>query len=182
MKLMPTGLLMIGALLLTGCSTLPDSLKGRMDQPVTEYPVVASMTAANQGEEVRMGGMIASVENRETDSVVEIVALPTSSAGRPDIGASSLGRFKAVFSGFVDPADYAKGRPITVLGEFVEQQMGKVGDYEYAYPVLSVKGHQLWNIEQKVIDDDRPYCYGLYCSRVRVGVGTGRVQSVITLP
>ncbi|OOE90779.1 Slp family lipoprotein [Salinivibrio sharmensis] len=172
----------LGALVLSGCTSLPESLKGRMEQPVTEYPVVAKMTKAQQGEEVRLGGLIAAVKNRENDSVVEIVALPTSHAGRPDIDASSLGRFKAIFPGFIEPADYAKGRPITVLGDFQQRQSGKVGDYSYDYPVIVVKGHQLWDIEQHLVDDDRPYCYGLYCSRVRIGVGTGRVQSVITLP
>lgn len=175
-------LVLCGMLLLSGCTSLPESLKGRMDQPVTEYPVVAKMTEANQGEEVRLGGLIVGVNNREQDSEVEIVAVPTSTAGRPDIDASSLGRFKAIFTGFIEPADYAKGRPITVLGEFQGRQAGKVGDYSYDYPVLRVTGHQLWDIEQHVVDDDRPYCYGLYCSRVRIGVGTGRVQSVISLP
>ncbi|SIN93758.1 Slp family lipoprotein [Salinivibrio sp. ES.052] len=172
----------LGILTLSGCTTLPETLKGRMDQPVTEYAVVAKMTHANQGEEVRLGGMIVDVKNRESDSVVEIVALPTSQVGRPQINASSLGRFKAIFDGFVEPADYAQGRPITVLGDFQSRQTGKVDDYKYDYPVLKVKGHQLWNIDQQVVDDDRPYCYGLHCSRVRIGVGTGRVQSVITLP
>lgn len=175
-------LVVLSAFALTGCSTLPETLKGRMDQPVTEYPVVAKMTEAQQGEEVRLGGLIVSVNNRESDSVVEIVALPISGAGRPDIKASSLGRFKAVFDGFVEPADYAKGRPITILGDFDSRQEGMVDAYSYDYPVLKVKGHQLWNIEQQVIDDDRPYCYGSYCSRLRIGVGTGHVQSVITLP
>ncbi len=95
----PYWLVVLGALVLTGCSTLPETLKGRMDQPVTEYPVVAKMTEAQRGEEVRLGGMIVGVNNRESDSVVEIVALPISDAGRPDIKASSSGVLKPFLMG-----------------------------------------------------------------------------------
>lgn len=173
------------ALMLVGCASLPESVKGQSESPVTEYSEVANYTNENQGQEVRLGGVIASVKNFEDASQVEIVSLPISKAGRPEPDNKIQGRFIAVIDGLADPVAFAEGRLITVVGNYERHEAGKVGEYPYDYPVIKANGHQLWNLEQRVImDDDYPYrrCYGGYCPRFNFGFGisTGRIHTVVT--
>lgn len=95
--------------------------------------------------QVRWGGTIAAVENRQSDTQVEIVNRKLQSNGRPKQEDDSEGRFKATISGFLDPVVYEKGRSLTVVGRVRGEVSGKIGEYPYRYPLVEVTDYYLWN-------------------------------------
>ena len=74
----------------------------------------------------------------------------------------SCGRFLVHFEGFLDPAIYAKGRRITVLGEVAGKRVLPLKEMEYSYPVLLPREHYLWRPED---------FYGTPSFHIGIGVG-----------
>lgn len=96
------------------------------------------------GDKVRWGGAIASVQNKQDETWVEIVAASLGSSGRPRSVDYSYGRFLARIDGFLDPQIYAVSREFTVYGRLEEQVERKIGEHPYRYPVVRVQSYQLW--------------------------------------
>lgn len=113
--------------------------------------------SAPAGAHVRWGGTIAKVENRQTDTLIEIVERPLDGEGRPTDGDRSGGRFIAKIAGFVDPAVYESGREITVVGNLAEPTTRKIGEYVYRFPVVEVTQHYLWPLRPAVVYPPRYY-------------------------
>lgn len=96
------------------------------------------------GARVRWGGTVVSVENRPSESVIEIISRPLESNGRPQDEQPGLGRFLARFSGFLDPAVITAGQPITVLGTVEGTEEHAIGKYQYQFPVIKIESYYLW--------------------------------------
>ncbi len=127
-----------------GCAAqLPDSLRASAAQEV-DVSTLQRDPDEHAGRSLRLGGVIDSVRNEAQHTWVEIVARPLSGGGRPKLSENSSGRFLARFDGFLDPAVYEPGREITVVGTLDGPQSGRIGDYEYVYPVVSASAHVLW--------------------------------------
>lgn len=137
-------LAILAALPLAGCaSTLPQAVReAPPDNP--ELSAVLADPAAFRGREVRWGGTIARTDNRERETCVEVVERGLGSNGRPNERDSSDGRFLACVDGFLDPVIYTQGRAITVYGTLAGSRSGRVGDYDYTYPLVRVGVHHLW--------------------------------------
>lgn len=169
--------LVCSLLLLSACSTLPENLKSDDPLLVSDYAVWSS--AQQSQSNVRLGGVIASVANLKDKTRVEVVNLPINSNGKPDINQEPQGRFVGYIDGFVDPVALADGRLITMLGVSSGREQGSVGEHEYQYPVMQVKGFHLWRIEEKVmmhdVDSYLYPCRSLYCRDVRHGTRQGKV-------
>jgi len=100
--------------------------------------------ATDRGVTIRWGGVIANVNNLENDTWIEVVQLPLKSSGRPTDTDISPGRFLVKVEGFIDPAIYAAGREFTVVGILSGMTDGKVGDFDYKFPVVASQGYYLW--------------------------------------
>ncbi|RUO37225.1 starvation-inducible protein [Aliidiomarina shirensis] len=164
------------ALTLTGCaSQIPQSVRGDGSE-LTTFEQVRAAPEATLGEQVRWGGIIAEVRNRENNSEIEVVGFALRSFGRPQSNDETYGRFRVVVDGFADPEVYAKGRMITVLGAYTETEAGMIGEYVYEFPVVQASGVELWREEAPRVDDWR---YDIYSPRYRnylYGVGPYRVH------
>lgn len=115
----------------------------------------------HRGQPVRWGGTIASVENRKSETVIEIVARDLYDDGRPGTAGASPGRFLARVEGFLDPAIYAKNRDLTVAGTVAGSETRAIGEFSYAYPVVNAVSIHLW----ERLPDPRyvsPYYYDPY--------------------
>lgn len=112
-----------------------------------------------KGVEVRWGGEITYVENKAEDTWIEVVSRPLSKSGRPNEDGPSGGRFVARFKGFADPVVYQVGQQLTVLGTIEGKSRRAIGDFEYAFPVVSVTGSHLWPPEPEVDRDYPPWWY-----------------------
>jgi outer membrane lipoprotein len=96
------------------------------------------------GHPVRWGGTIIGVENRPDHTDIEVLAHPLDRDGEPRAGGPEQGRFIARAAGFLDPAEYARDRLLTVAGAVTGVETRPVGDYPYSYPVVRIEDRYLW--------------------------------------
>ena len=130
-------------LLLSGCSQLPEFDTQQVDKGLLPTQVAADMKT-HRGKNVMWGGAILSGKNLKDATRLEVLAYPLDSDGWPERDQKPLGRFIVSQKGYLETADYAKGRFITVVGTVIEVEKGKVGDSAYTFPVIQVRQLHLW--------------------------------------
>jgi outer membrane lipoprotein len=130
------------AALLTGCATVPASLAGDNFTAVTPQQAVVGPGAS--GQRVRWGGEIIKVEPRANATCFEILSRELYADARPNRRDHSDGRFIACKQGFFDPAVYAKGRDITVVGAVNGSERHKVGEYDYTFALVAADEVYMW--------------------------------------
>ena len=139
-----------------GCaSKVPVNIR----EPIPGSPSLAEVRrdpALHAGERVRWGGTIVAVHNREQDTRIEVVGRGLGSQGKPRDGDATAGRFLAEIPGFLDPAVYAEGRKITVVGMLAEPETRLIGEFSYRFPVVRTRAHYLWPEEKPVRDPYYP--------------------------
>lgn len=174
---------------LSACSSLPTGLQSRTENPIVDYQTLISNKRSEEPVEldVRLGGVIASIDNMADKTRIEIVNLPLTSGGRPDIKKEPIDRFVVYIDGFLEPVSYSEGRLVTIVGMSSGYEQSKVGEFSSMIPVIEAYGHQLWRVEETVtINDGGSYftpCYGLYCRHYRnnLGVSKGTVTQEVKL-
>lgn len=139
----------LSVIVLAGCaSRYPEPIRTdatdllRFEQAQRQSEQVTGSTA-------RWGGVIASVENRDQGTRIEVVNFPLNNFGRPLASDRSDGRFVVYLDRFVDPEIYQRGRMITALGQFSGTEQGQIGDFNYYYPVLQASGVELWRQQNR---------------------------------
>ena len=134
-------LLLLAALLLGGCVT-------RFDIGVAEQRVTPQQAADNiglvQDKTIAWGGIIVAARNLASQTQLEVLSYPLDEHGRPQREARAGGRFIALHPGYLELANYAEGRLVTMTGTASETRAGSVGEAHYVYPVLAVKTLFLW--------------------------------------
>lgn len=133
--------LIVSALLVGGCVTPYDI--GGADRRVTPREA-AQNVAGMLNHTVAWGGLIAAAKNLMDKTELEVVGYPLDSSNRPDRDAAPTGRFLVIQPGYLETADYAPGRQITVVGTVTETRTGTVGEAKYIYPVVAANKLQLW--------------------------------------
>ena len=136
-------------LLLSACSSIPDTLQVPENTRLVNYQDVVTKTA-NENAQARWGGVIANVKNNADGSVIEIVHYPLRASGRPNLRAESIGRFKAFVDGFIDPLVFKQERVVSVLGTVGEPVNDLIQEQPYVYPSIKVSGYHLWEDVQDV--------------------------------
>ena len=137
--------LCIALLLFTGCasSRVPPAIEKAPEKPVSVSQVQGSPDRFRE-RRVRWGGTIITVRNRPRTTEIELLSRPLDSRGRPRGKAPGTGRFIARLTGFVDPAEYPEKRLLTVTGRLQCLETRPIGEYPYAYPVVTVEHFHLW--------------------------------------
>ena len=160
MPLFRTLSLLTAMLLLAGCQSSGGTL------PPGPVPAQLSATAdpSVKGQRLTWGGSVIRVKNLRDRTLVEIMAYPLDSEGRPRTGQPSQGRFIADYQGFLEPAEYPVGRLVTVTGPMLGYLDGKVGEADYRYPALQADEIRGWE-NRRSGSGVRP--------AVSVGVGVG---------
>ncbi len=132
-------------LLLGACATpVPGPLQG----PGSEVSVAQARSASQPvvGARVRWGGRLVGVVNKADHTRLEILAFPLDRAGRPRVDGEPQGRFMARVPGFLEPAVYARGREVSVVGRITGTRDETIGEYPYRFPLVDVSGHFLWPV------------------------------------
>ncbi|MGK3142008.1 Slp family lipoprotein [Pantoea sp. C2G6] len=150
-----SGLLLACTLVLTGCVSIPETLQGSSPQPQQDLLRVMSDPAIYVGQESRFGGKVVNVINLNGKTRLEIAAQPLDESARPRLGAASVGRIYADIHGFVDPID-VKNQYVTVLGTLKGTEEGKIGEANYKFLVIDVRGYQRWQETRQVIAPPQP--------------------------
>jgi len=145
-------LLLTGVLLLAGCATVPEPLRGGPQQSPDPAQVRAEPDQY-AGVAVRWGGIIVNVENGPTQSEMEVVSRPLGDDARPLDTDQTSGRFLARINGFIDPMDYATGREITVVGVVKGVEQRNIGSHSYRYPIVEVTSQYLWPLSLPPMPD-----------------------------
>lgn len=166
---MATMRLLMGVLaagVLAGCAStdVPQAIR----EAPAEAPTLAQVRAeppAHQGEAVRWGGEVAEVRNEAEATWLEIVQRPLRGSGAPEAADRSEGRFLARVEGFLEPASYAPGRRVTVVGRLDGTVEGAIDAYDYRYPVVAVDAHHLWPREPAAAPARYrdPWHHGAWC-------------------
>ena len=161
--LFPIGIM----ILLAACAPAisQESLKGA--DPEIPFQGLIKDPERYQGKVIVVGGQIVTTSVREGESWVEILQHPLDSQRKPQDTDVSYGRFLVRFEGFIDPAIYAAGKKITVVGEVQGKKVLPLGQMEYSYPVLQPREHHLWS-------PDPPY--GGPTFHIGIGIGVGGVR------
>lgn len=140
---------LIGILILTACASLPTFNIAGVDKTLLPSQV-ADNVKNFKGKKVIWGGAILSGKNLKTTTRLEILAYPLDSDGWPERDQKPLGRFILSHKGYLETADYSKGRVITVVGSVTDTEQAKVGQSPYTYPVITSQQLHLWaNSRQK---------------------------------
>lgn len=130
----------LGALL-AGCASV--EFEGAT-QPLGLTPQqVALATAPVQGTVV-WGGRIVAIENLEQGTEFQVLAVPLNSNNVPQMDEPSIGRFIAVYAGFLEPEDYAPGRFVTLAGRLDGTVDGTVGEAPVRYALVRTTQVHLW--------------------------------------
>jgi outer membrane lipoprotein len=140
---------------LYGCaSNIPLEIR----QDITEHNISINAASTDfdqyQGQNIRWGGTIVSVENKKDDTWIEVVGKDLNSWGEPVNSDNSEGRFLVRVDGFLDPAIYKTDRRLTVYGTVESRVMGHIDDHPYTYPLIKAQSYYLWS------DYDRRRYYG----------------------
>lgn len=153
------GLVLVALLLLAGCSSTPEALKGNY-APLE--PGQASIR--DLGTEVRWGGVILDARPDARQTCFEVLSRSLDSSYRPRAEDLTQGRFIACRDGFLDPEVFAKGREITLTGAVVAIDERQVGEFNYRYPVLTTRFITMWPERPDVIINNYhdPWFYGPY--------------------
>ena len=150
MKINPASLLLrlflmlLTTIILVACASSPSFDTAGIDTSLTPKQAV-DRSQALQGEPVLWGGVVLVSTNLKDSTQLEILAYPLDSNQRPNREQNPLGRFLAVHEGYLETADYAQGRLITVRGTLANKRIGRVGEAEYTYPVVSIDQLHLWS-------------------------------------
>ena len=136
--------LLLSLVALGGCASSVPELIRKAPAENPSLKAVQAQPQLYQAARVRWGGTIARVENRAKSTQLEVVARELYGDGEPKPGDASSGRFIAEVPAFLDPAIYAKGRRITVVGTIVGSEERKIGQMPYRYPRVKVEAFYLW--------------------------------------
>ncbi|MEM7195062.1 MAG: Slp/YeaY family lipoprotein [Pseudomonadota bacterium] len=128
---------------ITGCAS---NIPAGISEP-PEHSFDIDRAGANiekaMGVQVRWGGVIKTVENRRSDTWIEVIGRPLGANGRPGDGKSP-GRFWAMVEGFAEPADFPEGLKVTVFGSVVGTTTENIGKYPYKYVIVDVEQIHGW--------------------------------------
>ncbi len=139
-------LLMLSVLFLGGCATnIPSAIENPPPDDILPEAVQRQPDKHHRSQ-VRWGGVIVGVRNLEQGSEMLLMAQPLNRWGEPLTNGKSQGRFIAYFDEFMDPAEYAAKRKVTVFGEVSGVESRKIGDYPYDYPIVRANQYHLWPV------------------------------------
>ena len=138
-------------IILSGCATQVPAPINMIPEGNLSVNEVRADIERFTGAEVRWGGVISKVENKASQTWVELVSRELKKNGEPRVDSGSGGRFIASFPGFVDPVVYSAGKLLTVVGTIEAEATRPIGEYAYSFPVVTVSGSYLWQAEPETV-------------------------------
>ncbi|WP_029686799.1 Slp family lipoprotein [Tatumella saanichensis] len=148
-------LLLTAVMLLSGCVTVPQSIRSVSPMPQQNLTRVMTNPQLFIGQESRFGGRVMNVTNNNGLTRIELAVQPLDDSARPILGAATQGRIYADVHGFVDPVNL-NNQFLTVLGNISGTAEGKIGNARYQFLVIDVTGYQRWHLVQQVVTDPMP--------------------------
>jgi len=129
-------------LFLTACASGPKFDTRAVNHTLTVKNAYGS--AKSLGQTVLWGGQILAGKNLHSQTRLEILAYPIDKDGFLNQSGEPLGRFYAYQSGYLETAEYSKGRWVSLSGRLQARQSGYVGKATYHFPVVQISQLFLW--------------------------------------
>lgn len=127
-----------------GPRAISEELRAEITPGVTFREVIQNPKGAI-GSTVLWGGTIIETTPHQDGTRIELLQKTLGKRDRPIETDESGGRFFVEAQGvFLDPAVYAKGREITLIGQMTEVRLALIGDLEYRYPFVISSHIHLW--------------------------------------
>jgi outer membrane lipoprotein len=126
------------------------------DKEIT-FAALVKEPAAYQGKVVLLGGVIVKTVNKKEGTLLEVYQTKLDSEGRPTDTDRSGGRFLALYQGFLDSEIYKQGRQVAIAGTVQGEKVQPLGEIEYRYPYLLIKEIHLWEEEEPIEFEPRPW-------------------------
>ncbi len=150
-----TAMMLASVLLLAGCATVPQSIRGISPEPQQDLVRVMNAPQLFVGQESRFGGQVVKVTNNNGMTRIELAVQPLDDSARPVLGSASIGRIYADVHGFVDPVNL-NNQYLTVLGNIRGTEKGQIGQASYNFLVIDVTGYQRWHLSTQVMSPPMP--------------------------
>jgi len=134
--------------LIAGCSVISRDIRREVDRTVT-LPMVQTTPDAFKGKKVVWGGIILSSKNLADKTVIEVLQTPLDISDMVTDKEHSQGRFLVESSVYLDTYLYKAGREIIVAGIIKGITIQKIGELDYAYPVLEPMQMRVFKPQQE---------------------------------
>jgi outer membrane lipoprotein len=133
-------------LTLSGCHpTISKSVTKQAERNLS-FAEIRENPDQHLGKVVVLGGTVIRTETRQDETVMEVQEKRLGGTMEPRDGDDKTGgRFLVVFPGPLDPAEYTKGRRITVGGQIEGKERMTSGEQDEAYPVIRAMDSRLWD-------------------------------------
>src|SRR3989344_9432122 len=118
-----------------GCSGITKDIRRQADRSIT-IPMVHTPPDAFKGSKVIWGGIILSSKILADKTVIEALQTPLDRTDRVINEEQSKGRFLIESKTYLDTYLYKPGKEITAAGIIRGITVQKIGEMDYAYPVL----------------------------------------------
>lgn len=142
-------------LLVSACSHIPETIRNA-PQPNVQLLDVQKDFMKYQDKMVRWGGAVIDVENKENETILQMMAYPLRDRGYPDLTEEAQGRFIVKANKFLDPAIYTKNSELSIFGQLVDERELLVGQKSLKLPAVELQQLYLW-------PKYRQRRYGGYC-------------------
>jgi outer membrane lipoprotein len=140
-------LLIALALPLGGCiSAFPDEVMQGVDRKLTVAELRAAPPGSHVNRRVLAGGEIIGTRPTTGMTEIELLSRRLRVDDSPEQSDRSEGRVLVRSRSFLDPAVFAPGRRITVVGTITGAEERRLGDLPYVYPVIEVERIRLWPV------------------------------------
>lgn len=136
-------------------SPFPEALTRSVNRSLSLAEIRAD-PQAHVGARVILGGEILATTPKPGETEIDVLSRRLDSGEAPEQSDRSPGRFLARTPGFLDPAIYARGRRVTVLGTVSGVEERPVGELPYAYPVIGAEQIKLWPKEGAWVGGEYP--------------------------
>lgn len=143
----------VGALLLfQGCTyAISPDLASRADKNIS-FETIENDPETYKGKLVILGGTIVQTANIKQNTMLEVEQKPLDYWGKPKRTQRPGGRFKVLYTGYLNAMVYAPGREITVAAEVEGSRSKALGDNESGILIVLSKELKLWPRERQTWD------------------------------
>lgn len=137
----------LSLVLLAACAPAP--IYKTASGAVTAAPAEVAHAPEQYGNgTVIWGGSIVGVHNFPDHTEMEVLAYPLDSSQRPKPNGQGLGRFIAIFPGYLEAFSYPNGALVTLTGQLSGSRAGTVDQAAYTYPMVSVAQSHRWTPDE----------------------------------
>lgn len=157
MKTQRLSILFLG-MLLTACASSPFNQEG-INRSLS--PALANANPTYHGQTAIWGGLIIQARNMKDKSEIEVLSYPLDADGEPNRNTEPQGRFFIEHDGYLETAQYAAGRWVSVLGTVKPPIAGKVGTADYTFAVIQSRQLHLWPESSQRQDSNTQFHFGI---------------------